>query len=331
MAVIAVSYHKSVNVLQEANMAAVGPFDSWQWFRFLSEDSENNLLFCVATEGDAMAALPLRQSAGRLDALTNWYAFAWRPLRTHGAELPPLAEAMARDLKSHARRIVLAPLPDEDGTASLLEKAFRQAGWIVFRDPYDVNHVLDIGGRSYVEYLATRPGPLRTTLARKAKKVSVDIFLSFEDDVWSSYEEIYAKSWKPAEGDPAFLKRFAQAEGAAGRIRLALACHEGKPVAAQFWTVEHGTAYIHKLAHLPEAGKLSAGTTLTAALMEQVIDRDRVERIDFGTGNDSYKADWMEAVRPRFRLDCHDPRRVASWPHIARGALRRLASRKSAG
>lgn len=330
MAVIAVSYHKSVNVLQEANIASAGPFDSPQWFRFLSQDSQNTPIFCIASENDAMAALPLRQSTHRLDALTNWYAFTWRPLRTRGAEIAPLLAAMARDLKSQARRIVLAPLPDEDGTASLLEKAFRQAGWIVFRDQCDVNHVLHVGGRSYAEYLATRPGPVRTTLARKAKKVSVDIFTSFYDDAWSSYETIYAQSWKPAEGDAAFLKRFAQAEGAAGRIRLALAYHDAKPVAAQFWTVENGAAYIHKLAHLPEAGKLSAGTTLTAALMQQVIDRDRVELVDFGTGNDSYKTDWMEAVRPRFRLDCHDPRYVAGWPHILRAALRRLASRMSA-
>jgi hypothetical protein len=35
--------------------------------------------------------------------------------------------------------------------------------------PCDVNHVLEVGGRSYAEYLAARPGPLRTTLKRKAK------------------------------------------------------------------------------------------------------------------------------------------------------------------
>ena len=66
---------------------------------------------------------------------------------------------------------------------------------------------------------------------------------------------------------------------------LGIARHEGKPIAAQFWTVENGVAYIHKLAHLEEAKPLSAGTVLTAALMAQVIDRDRATLVDFGTGD----------------------------------------------
>jgi CelD/BcsL family acetyltransferase involved in cellulose biosynthesis len=68
-------------------------------------------------------------------------------------------------------------------------------------------------------------------------------------------------------------------------------------VAAQFWTVDGGTAWIHKLAHLDSAKPLSAGTTLSAALFAHVIDRDRVTWVDFGTGDDPYKRDWMEQVR----------------------------------
>ncbi len=56
---------------------------------------------------------------------------------------------------------------------------------------------------------------------------------------------------------------------------------------------------------------LSAGTTLTAALFAHVIDRDRVELVDFGTGDDPYKRDWMEQVRPRYRLACWSPRQPA--------------------
>ena len=95
----------------------------------------------------------------------------------------------------------------------------------------------------------------------------------------------------------------------------------GAVVAAQFWTVEHGTAWIHKLAHLESAKPLSAGTTLSAALFEHVIDRDKVELIDFGTGNDPYKADWMELDRPRYRIDCLDPAQPRAWPALAKRAL----------
>lgn len=331
---IAVSYHDRVDVLQEAKPVSAGPFGNAGWFELLAEAPDSRAIFAVARDdrdNGAMAALALRQSANRLDALANWYAFTWRPLITEGADELALLTALARDLKSRARRVVLAPLPDEDGSASLLEEAFRTAGWAAFRSTCDSNHMLPVRGRSYAGYLATRPGPLRTTLARKAKRFEIDIITDFQEEVWSSYEDIYKMSWKPAEGDPDLLRRFAEREGAAGHLRLGIARHEGHAVAAQFWTAESGTAYIHKLAHLPEAQPLSAGTVLTAALMEHVIDRDRVQTVDFGTGNDAYKADWMEQVRPRFLLDCHDPARLASWPHIARGMLRRLATGKSAG
>ena len=244
---------------------------------------------------------------------------------------PALLLRLASDLADRASRITLSKLPDEDRTATRLESAFRMAGWWVHRERCDSNHVLPVAGRSYAEYLEGRPGQLRTTLKRKAKKVDVELLSGFDDTAWQAYEAIYAESWKPEEGDPALLRRFAEAEGAAGHLRLALARHQGEPVAAQMWTVENGIAYIHKLAHLESAKPLSAGTTLTAALFEQVIDRDRVEWVDFGTGNDPYKRDWMEQVRPRWRLTCwrpHDPR---NWLPAGKAWARKLVSRSRAG
>lgn len=324
---IAVSYHDRVNVLQEAGLQSSGPFDRAEWFTLLAETTKEKPLIALAEDGDQRVALPLRTADGRLEPFINWYSFAWRPLITPGGRAGDLIPTLARSLRAKTARITFWPVPDEDGSATLLEGAFREAGWIVMRKAHDTNHVLPFTHGSYADYLATRPGPLRTTLKRKAKKVDVMIFDTFEDDAWNIYERIYAKSWKPAEDNPAMLRRFAEAEGAAGRIRLAVAHHDGQPVAAQFWTVEGETAFIHKLTHLEEFQSLSPGTTLTAALMERVIDRDHVTLVDFGTGDDAYKRDWMDATRPRYLLDCYNPRKPASWPHLARAALRHLASR----
>ncbi|MXO56861.1 GNAT family N-acetyltransferase [Altererythrobacter gangjinensis] len=166
---------------------------------------------------------------------------------------------------------------------------------------------------------------MRATLKRKMKKVEIEILNRFDPDAWATYEAIYQSSWKPEEGKPELLRNFARSEGAAGRIRLALAHHKGKAVAAQFWTVDRNTAYIHKLAHLEEHSALSAGTTLSAALFEHVIDIDRVTTIDYGTGNDPYKSDWMEVDRPRYRIDCLDPRQPKAWPSLTKRLFVRLA------
>ena len=205
--------------------------------------------------------------------------------------------------------------------------ASRSAGWSVRREQCDINHVLHVRGRSYGEYLASRPGPVRTTLKRKAGKVAVSIETEFNPETWATYEAIYAQSWKPEEGSPAFLRAFAEAEGAAGRLRLALARADGEPVAAQFWTVENGVAYIHKLANTEASKPLSPGTTLSAALFERVIDHDCVDTVDFGTGDNPYKRDWMEEVRPRYRLSMHRPSWPGNWPRMAKASLRRWARR----
>ncbi|MDE2404172.1 MAG: GNAT family N-acetyltransferase [Sphingomonadales bacterium] len=340
---ISVAYHDDLKEVQDSAPlaalldapAAAAPFDRLAWWQGLARDCGLAPLLAVARDGDDAAVLPLQRTGAGLQALANWYSFRVRPVVTPGADSRALLTRLAADLARRDGRLTLAPVPDEHGEARLLAEAFRAAGWFVDVCPCDTNHVLAVGGRSYAEYLAGRPGPLRTTLKRKARKVVVSLFHHFDDAAWDAYEAIYAQSWKPEEGSPAFLRRFAEAEGAAGRLRMAVAyaAIDGivQPVAAQFWTVEGGTAYIHKLAHVEAAKPLSPGTTLSAALFEQVIDRDGVDFVDFGTGDDGYKRDWMEFQRPRYRLSMLRPGNPRHWPRIARLVLRRLAGGREHG
>lgn len=332
-----VEYHDDLNEVQGDPVlarlldvpAAGAPFDRLAWWRGLAEECGVKPLLAVAREGDGRAILPLRQEVGELQELGNWYSFRTAPIVSPGADALALLRTIACDIGERAGRLVLTKIAEED--AALLAEAFRSAGWFATMTPCDVNHILRVSGRSYAEYLAGRPGQVRTTLKRKAGKVEVRLYDRFDDDAWDAYEAIYAQSWKPSEGSPAFLRRFAREEGAAGRMRFALALAEGKPVAAQFWTVEARTAFIHKLAHIEEAKPLSPGTTLSAALFERVIDGDKVEMIDFGTGNDGYKRDWMEEVRTRYRLELLRPLRPRNWPRIAKAGLQRLAEAAGRG
>lgn len=330
---ISVHYHERVNEVQgDAGLSALlshgqarTPFERAEWFALLCAHCGLKPVIAVAAENDTRAVLPLMQGQGRLEALGNWYSFIVKPLLTPNALGPSLLRAIAKDLKQRCWRVHLSPLPDEDGSALLLQEAFRSAGWIVRRKQCDINHILEVHGRSFTDYMAQRPGPLRTTLKRKAGKVTIELYTQFDAGAWAEYETVYAASWKPHEGSPAFLKAFAQAEGNAGRLRLGIARSQGTAVAAQFWTVEGSAAFIHKLAHTDEAKPLSPGTTLSAAMFERVIDHDKVALVDFGTGDDPYKRDWMENQRARYSLDCLNPANPRAWPHIAWAALRHLA------
>ena len=333
-----IAYHADLAHVQgEAGLAALlsssassSPFNRLAWWRALAGECGITPMLAVCRDEATgqTAVLPLARGKGsrQLNALANWYSFRVGPVISAGPEGLSLLTALARNLPLRARRVTLSPVSDETGEASLLARAFRAAGWFVDMQPCDTNHILPVAGRSYAQYLASRPGALRTTLKRKSGKVAVELFTTFDEDAWAAYEEIYAASWKPAEGSPAFLRRFAREEAESGRLRLGLARgKDGRPIAAQVWTVEGGTAFIHKLAHLEDARALSPGTVLSAALFEQVIDRDRVALVDFGTGDDPYKRDWMEECRPRYRLDMMRPGTLMLWPQILRASVKRLA------
>ncbi|WP_144903033.1 GNAT family N-acetyltransferase [Novosphingobium taihuense] len=315
-------YHASLKEAQaDPRVIAVqgtSPFERLDWLALLADHclDTGKARIGVASDGTATTVLPWLDAGSHVAPLANWYNFFVSPL----GDMSGLSE-LVQSLP--LGRAMFAPMPEEEAQA--LAAAFRKAGWITISEPCDANHILCVNGRSFAEYWADRPGALRETVRRKSRKGEVHLRLvtEFSQTDWDAYEAIYTLSWKPGEGSPAFLRAWAQMESEAGRLRLGLAEIDGQPVAAQFWTVEGGTAFIHKLAHDERFRKQSPGTLLSAAMFEHVIDRDGVSLIDFGTGDDSYKRDWMEQVRIRWRVRAWRKTSVRHWPSLLRALLRR--------
>lgn len=301
------------------------PFDRAAWFDLLAAHgfAGKGRIDAQGRAGDVTAWLPLRiEKPCKFAGLTNWYSFAIRPLFTGDGDRSAALRALFRNLRQRAAHLTLYPVSAPDDLAA----ALRAAGWWVTAKPAGDRHWLDLGDVDHDAWWASRPGALRSTVQRKAKKGVVDIQLltQFDPDSWAAYEAIYAASWKPEEGHPALLRAFAEAEGGRGTLRMGLARIDGTPVAAQFWTVEDGTAFIHKLAHVEDSLKASPGTLLSAALFRHVITIDGVKRVDFGTGNDGYKRDWMNRHDPLWRIEAFNPSRVAAWGPALKAFARSL-------
>lgn len=125
-----------------------------------------------------------------------------------------------------------------------------------------------------------------------------------------------------------FLRALAEQEGAAGTLRLGIARDgHGRAIAAQFWLVENGIATIHKLAHREGAREISPGTILSHAMFRAAIDEDRVHRIDFGLGDEPYKAEWMDTANPIYRIDAYRPGSARGLAGIGRERAARLVRR----
>ncbi len=281
------------------------PFDRLSWFERVQRhfpDAGRPLIARAKFEGHQCWLFLAQGEGNSTTALTNWYSMAFRPIFV-GGQAPELLHAIAKRLlmtRTVAPIITLAPVPRSDGSSDMLVSSFRKSGWIALRHQSSTSWTANVAGKSFEQYWSERPGQLRNTFQRKAKKAAIqtEILTDFNDAAWEAYESVYGESWKTAEGAPAFLREMAMDEAKAGQLRLGLARLDGEVIAAQFWTVDQKTAYIHKLAHREEFKEFSPGTILSVALFRHVIDLDKVSSIDFGTGNDAYKADWMDRSDP---------------------------------
>lgn len=313
-------------------------FDRLDWFESLHEGvlSAYEPLIAHASDGKFGVWLMLARDGSTALSLAYWYSFAWRPLWTgqpDAATKIRLATQLMIGLRGKVAKISLSPVPDEDGSARLLEKSMCAAGWTVNVRGSSQNHWLETKGRDFASWWAERPGALRSTVKRKGNKglVDLEIHRIFDERLWDEFEAVYRESWKPPESHPDFLRDWARRESNAGTLRLAIARVEGKAVAAQFWSTDDGVAYIHKLSHVAGYDALSPGTLLTHKLFAQAFDEDKVNRIDFGTGDDGYKRDWMEDSAPLYTLTGWDAKQPAAWPSLTKSVLSRLAARVRAG
>jgi len=277
-------------------------FERLAWFRLVEAHCPppGRPLVARARDGERAAWLFLAERGGGAEAYRTWYSLRFGLIGDRAA-----AQPIAKALRRRLARLEIAPLENVEPLAA----AFRGAGWIVSTGPATSSWRIDTTGQDFAAYWAARPGKLRNTAQRKAKAAGLDIEIhrAFDAGAWAAYEEVYAASWKPEEGSPAFLRALAGQEGEAGRLRLGIARKDGRPLAAQLWTVENGTAWIHKLAYREDSKALSPGTVLSMAMFRSALDEDRVARIDYGTGDDGYKSDWMEARATLWRLEAFNP------------------------
>jgi hypothetical protein len=234
--------------------------------------------------------------------------------------------SLAKKLRDRGvARVELAPV----AIPAPLRDAFERAGWLVFAQPRTGNWRIATEGMDFAAYWASRPAQLRNTAKRRGKSAGLDIEIydRFDSRAWADYESVYRQSWKPEEGSFPFLRALAQQEGAAGTLRLGVARKEGRPVAVQLWLVENGEATIHKLAYAEGAKAMSPGTLLGMEMFRRALDTDHVRIIDYGTGDDGYKKDWMAERRALWRIEAYNPRTVRGLAGAARAAASALVRR----
>jgi hypothetical protein len=320
------------------------------WFSLLArhvlDDTHSARWLTLKRDSDCLAVWPVQtgqavQSAG---AMSNFYTAIYTP--AHAADVPSGGlEALARALRSGPTRAgiqIFAPLDPESAEFAAVESALKQAGFITFRFFRFVNWYLPCAGMSWSRYFDERKGAVRNTVRRMGKKLAADggvleVITGGERLAIgiAAYEQVYAASWKQAEPFPDFVRDLMRLCAERGWLRLGVAWLGAKAIAVQFWIVAHGRAEIFKVAYDEAYKSHTAGTLLTALLMEQVLDKDQVREVDYLIGDDPYKKTWMSHRRERWGIAAFDPTTIAGLiglgRHMAGEFKRRWWQRRAVG
>lgn len=315
------------------------------WFqafdRRIRREGDELALVCCEVDGKPAAMLPMlsRKATGgrRLDALSNYYSAHFEPIVSPGLAPEMLGRELAQTIAAHREWSIIDvnPINPEAPWLLAFEEELRRSG--LYRQRYFrfANWFLDVGGRSFDAYFATRPTRLRDTVRRKSAKLAkldnVEILVPVAAGdmarALDDYDVVYRRSWKKPEPYFEFIREVVEAAGTRNEVRLGLIRVANRPVAAQIWFVRHGVASIFKLAHDSDFARYSVGSILTMHLMRHIIDVDGVSKVDYLSGDEPYKQNWMSDRRERgglraFRLTSPGGALGAAWS--AAGRLARL-------
>ncbi len=261
-------------------------------------------------------------------SLTTPYTCLYQPLLR-----PSASERLVRDAGAafgrHARRRPLMMLEAMDpawpGMAAF-RAGLGDAGLATRSFTHFINWRGEVAGGSWEGYLQGRPGALRETIRRKTRALERDASLRLElvrdpagfGRALAAYERVYARSWKTPEPFSGFNQALFAKLAGRDCLRIGVMWAAEQPIAAQYWTVEGGTATVLKLAHDDAFRRVSPGTVLTAFVIRQLIERDGVRGVDFGRGDDAYKRDWAETQRFRVGLLAINPLAIGGMTTLAR-------------
>ncbi len=313
-------------------------FLSRLWFELLEQSifSGAVLIFTIeSVDGLPLLVLPCYENCEKgkhLLGLSNYYSSLYAPLVSSECTEPAeLFSALFKEInRFNYQSITFESLDRQSAEYSLLLNSLKCSGH--FTDPYFFfgNWYESIHSPVFADYYQQRPSKLRNTIRRKAKKLGnyeIKIISDYSDvkKLLPQYQAIYASSWKMAESYPLFVENMVLALAKKNQLRLGLAYIDNEPAAAQIWFVTDGVsgkvASIYKLAYDPRFKTTSIGSILTSALFEHVIEKDQVIEIDYLTGDDAYKQDWMSHRRERWNIVAYNKQTLPGFLYGLKAVL----------
>ncbi|PYU04552.1 MAG: GNAT family N-acetyltransferase [Acidobacteria bacterium] len=330
------SFFHSLPWFQNLCDTALDPGDKIRIYALETQQATEVLSAALVTRWRPASALGFFPRT--LSSLSNFYTSLYGPLLLPGNGSAATLQKVACFIRADSPAwdaVDLKWLDRQSPVFVELEQALRSAGMLVQTYFCAGNWYLPVRGRSYRQYFDDLRSSVRNIAKSKNRKIErsgrarVDIVTGAAhiESAIEAYQRVYASSWKVPEPYPQFIPGLIRTCAREGWLRLGIAHIDGEPAAAQIWIVCNGTASIYKIAYDKRFIDLSVGSYLTTHMMEYALDVDKVNEVDYLTGDDKYKQDWMSNRRERWGILAMNPRTVRGGLAIARHIGGRMAKR----
>ena len=285
-------------------------FDSsYEWYKELISSALKpgaSPIIITAEENDSTVILPLqiyyRNDKKHLGALTTVYSHNFSPIVIEKKSFNDELITHCIDFAIKNYRPIIIDIEPIDLNSLLTTALIKGVQRHMLTDTYFrfgnwLHHEIE----SFTHYKNTLQSQLKNTIERRQKKLDKNHVWEFKlftkiDEIASAYEEykyLYRLRWKKDEGNSKFIDAVVLDLAEKGQLRLGILYIDNKPSAAQIWINTNNTAAIFKLAYDESYKKYSPGTLLTYMMAKYSIEQDKVTKLDFLSGDDYYKRQWM--------------------------------------
>lgn len=303
------------------------------------DDHDSAVVYIARLGAENFVACPLKVDSRDKKAysLSTFYTSAYSPLvcsDTPETLFLALFQHLAKTEK--LSMLTLSPMDPDSPEFGHIQRALRRAGWRGSHTFFCFgNWIHEVQSPSYQTYLTSRPSSLRNTIARKTRKFfdadrgQINVVEGGDalEAAIVQYVAVYNNSWKKEEPYPDFIPALIRLAADRGWLRLGIASYDKVACASQIWLVCGGNAYIFKLAYDENYKHLSPGTVLTARMMQRAIDDDHIARIDYLSGDDAYKADWMSERKQQHGIAAYNPASLRGVVLLMEHKLRNLVKK----
>jgi len=302
-------------------------FKKMTWFDLLQKhiscDGREVIYYCVLDETQNIQAIfPLIKTYGKdrkgysLSSLANYYSMEYEPYfckktRNCQKEISIFVDYLATEEKGWTH---LSLFPMDAGKLSTLY--LKEALQKYFKLTHSLSHknwVYENTAKNFREYLSASPSRIKD-IARKERRLNREHEVSFK--LWSDktnieegitdYFNVYHQSWKDEEHYKGFIPDLMRLCATEKTLRLGILYVDNIATAAQF-NIFHGTTtLIYKLSYHEDYKHLSTGAILSLKMMQQAFDQDHSTEIDYGSGNDPYKREWMTYCHEKIILTAYN-------------------------